>query len=45
MQFGLGTVLGLALGRALSWAMQRTSLGEGLVFFPGLDSTILALPR
>ncbi len=30
LQFGLGTVLGLALGRALAWAMQRAALGEGL---------------
>jgi len=30
LQFGLGTVLGIGLGRALSWAMQRASLGEGL---------------
>ncbi|MBX3623321.1 MAG: potassium/proton antiporter [Rhizobacter sp.] len=30
LQFGLGTVLGIGLGRALAWAMQRASLGEGL---------------
>lgn len=30
LQFGLGTVLGIGLGRALGWAMQRASLGEGL---------------
>ncbi|MEZ5604572.1 MAG: potassium/proton antiporter [Burkholderiaceae bacterium] len=30
LQFGLGTVLGIGLGRGLAWAMQRASLGEGL---------------
>src|SRR5690606_40731695 len=28
MQFGLGTVLGIVLGRALAWAMQRARSEE-----------------
>ncbi|MCM5570580.1 potassium/proton antiporter [Burkholderiaceae bacterium FT117] len=30
MQFGLGVVLGLALGRAMAWIMKRAQVGEGL---------------
>jgi len=30
VQFGLGTVLGLALGQAMAWTMRRVQVGEGL---------------
>src|SRR5690606_18365947 len=30
MQFGLGIVLGLLLGRAMAWIMKRAQVGEGL---------------
>jgi cell volume regulation protein A len=30
VQFGLGMVLGIALGRAMAWIMKRAQVGEGL---------------